>query len=327
MINIFSCIVPPLSKTRLDAFLAETFPTLSRTRLKSLIKEGHVLLRGRTCLDPSYLVKEGEEFILHIPPLEEAFPQAQDIPLSILYEDVHLLVLDKPAGLTVHPAPGNRENTLVNALLGHCGDTLSGIGGVKRPGIVHRLDKETSGLMVVAKSDEAHRGLMSQFKERSLSRKYNAIVTGELMPLHGTIEKNIDRSKKDRKKMTTVSQGGRIAKTDYQTLQVFKNPLTSKTLASLVMCKLHTGRTHQIRVHLASQHHPLLGDETYGHLPLKSPLGKILENLSWKKGRQALHAYSLQFFHPLTKEFLTFESPLPKDMKKLLHALKEFSLN
>ncbi|MBS0184903.1 MAG: RluA family pseudouridine synthase [Proteobacteria bacterium] len=323
MHQIFEITVPPLEKkVRLDAFLAENIPSLSRTRLKSLISSGMVFFKEKPIYDTSYTVKEGESFQVKVPPAQEAFPQAQSIPLSILYEDDDILVIDKPAGLTVHPAPGNPDSTLVNALLAHCGESLSGIGGVKRPGIVHRLDKETSGLMVVAKSDTAHQGLMLQFKERLLSRKYKAFISGGIIPLHGTIEKNIERSHKDRKKMTVVKKEGRPAKTDYKTLQVFKKKETSKIMASLLECKLHTGRTHQIRVHLSSLHHPILGDETYGHTPKNSPLGHLLERLHWKHGRQALHAYSLQFFHPLTQDLLSFESPFPEDMQQLQEALE-----
>ncbi len=323
MHQIFQITVPFLEKkSRLDAFLAENIPSLSRTRIKSLITSGDVLFKKTPLLDPSYSVKEGDDFQVSVPPPVEASPQAQDIPLSVVYEDNDILVIDKPAGLTVHPAPGNLDSTLVNALLAHCGTSLSGIGGVKRPGIVHRLDKETSGLMVVAKSDAAHQGLTLQFKDRLLSRKYKTFVLGALVPPHGTIEKNIERSHKDRKKMTVVKKGGRTARTDYKTLQVFKKKDAPKIIASLVECKLHTGRTHQIRVHFASLHHYILGDDTYGHTPRISLLGQLLESLHWKHGRQALHAYSLQFLHPLTQEPLAFESPLPEDMQQLLLALE-----
>ncbi len=323
MYQTFQITVPPLEKkARLDAFLAENILALSRTRIKALITSGEVFLKDTPILDVSYSVKEGDDFQVRVPPATEAIPQAQDIPLSILYEDDDILVIDKPAGLTVHPAPGNPDSTLVNALLAHCGTSLSGIGGVKRPGIVHRLDKETSGLMVVAKTDAAHQGLMLQFKERLLSRKYKAFVLGGLIPLHGIIEKNIERSHKDRKKMTVVKKGGRDARTDYKTLKTFKKKEAPKIIASLMDCKLHTGRTHQIRVHFSALHHPILGDETYGHTPLKSPLGQLLEGLHWKHGRQALHAYALQFLHPITQEPLAFESPFPEDMRQLQSALE-----
>lgn len=311
-----------LKKVRLDAFLATSCQDISRTRLKSLIEQGHVFKNGKSLLDPSYKVLEGDSFQIEIPPPLDAFPEAQDIPLSILYEDQDLLVIDKPAGLVVHPAPGNSNGTLVNALLGHCQNSLSGIGGVKRPGIVHRLDKETSGLMVIAKSDAAHNGLALQFKDRTLSRKYKAFVIGVPIPLHGSIEKNIERSHRDRTKMTTVLRGGRIAKTAYKTLKKFQKSGSLKPIASLIECKLHTGRTHQIRVHLASIGHPVIGDEVYGHTPLKSPLGYLLHEINWKPGRQALHAYALDFIHPITHESLHFESTLPQEMETLLEKLE-----
>ena len=322
-LQVLKVSVPFLSKKeRLDSFLAEQCTSLSRTRLKNLIKDGHVSLKGEVILDPSYSLKEGDSFDITIPPLQDPTPQPQALDLDIVYEDKDLIVINKPAGLTVHPAPGSPDSTLVNALLAYCGSCLSGIGGVRRPGIVHRLDKETSGLMVVAKSDAAHQGLMAQFKEKTLSRKYKAFVLGSLVPLHGSIEKNIDRSFKDRKKMTVTRHQGKPAKTDYKTLKVFKSETSSKAMASLIECKLHTGRTHQIRVHCASLHHPLLGDDTYGHTSLTSPLGKILTSLKWKKNRQALHAYALQFCHPISGETLSFETPLPEDMAALLKALE-----
>ena len=313
-----------LKKMRLDAFLATMCPDVSRTRLKSLIESGHVSIKGVPLADPSYKVKEGDSFQVEVPPPIDALPVPQDIPLSILYEDQDLLVIDKPAGLVVHPAPGNSHGTLVNALLAHCQNSLSGIGGVKRPGIVHRLDKETSGLMVIAKSDAAHKGLSLQFKDRTLSRRYKAFVIGTLIPLHGYIEKNIERSHKDRTKMTTVSNGGRIAKTEYKTLTKFQKSGSLKPIVSLIECKLYTGRTHQIRVHLASIGHPVVGDETYGHTPSKSPLGHLLHEMSWKPKRQALHAYSLDFIHPITLDAMHFESPLPVDMETLLENLNNF---
>lgn len=311
-----------VKKVRLDAFLARMYPDISRTRLKSLIELGHVFLKDIPLLDPSYKIKEGDVFEIEIPPPSEAIPQPQNIPLSILYEDQDLLVIDKPAGLVVHPAPGNLQGTLVNALLQHCAHTLSGIGGVKRPGIVHRLDKETSGLMVIAKSDVAHNRLALQFKDRTLSRKYKAFVIGSLIPPHGYIEKNIERSHRDRTKMTTVINGGRTAKTEYKTLKIFQIPGSLKPIASLLECKLHTGRTHQIRVHLASISHPVVGDQVYGHIPLKTPLGHLLSEINWKPKRQALHAYALDFIHPITNTPMHFECPLPQDMEILFENLE-----
>ncbi len=318
------CVSHENSKKRLDAFLANHIPELSRTRLKSLIEEGHVTLNQSLLSNPAYKVKEGEVFSVYIPPAEEMTLQAQELPLKIIYEDADLLVLDKPAGLVVHPAPGNPDHTLVNALLAHCGSSLSGIGGVKRPGIVHRLDKETSGLMVVAKTDHAHQGLCEQFKDHTLARTYKAFIRGHIIPPAGTIEGNIDRSHKDRKKMTITRERGRPAKTHYKTLENFWAS-EKKPLASLIECKLETGRTHQIRLHLAHKGHSVLGDTVYGHTPKESPLGKFLISLNWKEGRQALHAYALTFIHPTTGETLSFTASFPEDLKKLHQALLTYS--
>lgn len=318
------CVSHENTKKRLDAFLSKHIPDLSRTRLKSLIEEGHITLNKTPLFDPAYKVKEGEIFSIHVPPAEETTIQAQELPLNIIYEDEDLLVLDKPAGLVVHPAPGNPDHTLVNALLAHCGDTLSGIGGVKRPGIVHRIDKETSGLMVVAKTGQAHQGLCDQFKDHTLSRTYKAFIRGHIIPPAGTIEGNIDRSHKDRKKMAITRERGRPAKTHYKMLETFWMS-EKKPLASLIECKLETGRTHQIRLHLAHKGHPVIGDEVYGHTPKESPLGKILTSLNWKEGRQALHAYALTFIHPRTEQKLSFTAPFPDDLQKLYQSLSVYS--
>lgn len=318
------CVTGGEEKKRLDAFLSTHIPDLSRTRLKTLIQEGYVVMEENIIQDPAYKVKEGEKYFISIPPVEELQVKAQKQDLVIVYEDKDLLVLNKPAGLVVHPAPGNPDQTLVNALLAHCGESLSGIGGVRRPGIVHRLDKETSGLMVIAKTDKAHHVLSAQFTDRTLSRSYKAFVRGHIVPSAGTIIGNIDRSHKDRKKMAITKERGRSAITHYKTVESFWDE--KKPLASLIECKLETGRTHQIRLHLSHKGHPVIGDEVYGHFPKEGLLGKILTSLNWKEGRQALHAYALTFVHPSTDEVLSFTVSLPEDLEKLYEALKNKSV-
>ena len=268
--------------------------------------------------DNSYKVKIGDVFQVLIPPAAEAEPVAEDIPLEIVYEDDDLLVVNKPAGMTVHPAAGVSRGTLVNALLFHCRDSLSGIGGVKRPGIVHRIDRETSGLLVVAKNDNAHRFLSEQFAEHSIERTYYAVVYGVPNPLAGRIDGNIGRSSADRKKMALVASGGKPAVTHYKTLQVFKNAV------SLVQCNLETGRTHQIRVHLTSVGNALIGDKVYvkNHKTAVN-LPQNLKNYVNDFPRQALHAKSLGFVHPRTQKFMQFDSELPSDMAELVQKLSE----
>ena len=268
--------------------------------------------------DNSYKVKIGDSFTVIVPPVEEAEPLAENIPLKVVYEDDDLLVVNKPAGMTVHPAAGVSRGTLVNALLFHCRGSLSGIGGVKRPGIVHRIDRETSGLLVVAKNDKAHRFLSEQFAEHSIERTYYAVVYGVPNPLSGRIEGNIGRSSADRKKMAIVTSGGKPAVTHYKTLKTFKNAV------SLVQCNLETGRTHQIRVHLTSVGNALVGDKVYvkNHKTAVS-LPQSLKNYVNNFPRQALHAKSLGFVHPRTEKFMQFDSELPSDMEELVHKLSE----
>lgn len=295
---------------RLDKALAHLLPDLSRERLKALILEGHVTIGGRS-LSPSLKVAVGQAFDIMLPEPVAAEAVAQDIPLSVVYEDADLIVVDKPAGLVVHPAVGNLDGTLVNALLHHCEGQLSGIGGVARPGIVHRIDKDTSGLLVVAKSDRAHEGLAQQFKAHSIDRIYAAIVYGVPKPAAGTVDTWIGRSNTDRKKMAVHREGrGKHAVTHYRTIQRLAG-------AALVECRLETGRTHQVRVHLAHLGHPLIGDPIYGRD--KKGFKTILETLSFK--RQALHAKRLGFIHPVTGEHLSFDSALPVDMQELLSEL------
>lgn len=304
---------------RLDKFLVDMLPHFSRSRLQALIEEGHVHIVPERRVTASLKLKEGETINVTVPPLHDPIPQPNEIALDIVYEDEHLLVINKSAGMVVHPAPGHSENTLVNALLAHCGDSLSGIGGVRRPGIVHRLDKDTSGLMVVAKHDLAHQGLTTQFSDRSLSRLYLALVWGLPSPTHGTISTLIGRHPRYRQKMAVVHRLGREAITNYHMRQHFEWGTDITTSLSLIECKLMTGRTHQIRVHLHHIGHPLVGDPLYGHPPKKA--AKICPEEVLSFPRQALHAFQLQFIHPVTNESLVFEESLPTDIETLLKCL------
>ena len=296
---------------RLDRALAAALPTLSRERLKALISAGGVTRADGAVRDPAARVKAGDAFAVAVPRPAPATNPAQNIPLAIAFEDEHLIVVDKPAGLVVHPACGNLDGTLVNALLHHCQGSLSGIGGVERPGIVHRIDKDTSGLIVAAKTDRAHTGLAAQFARHSIDRRYRAIVTGQPAPPAGTIDKPLGRSTTNRKKMAVVAAGqGRRAVTHYRTLR----PLAG---AALVECRLETGRTHQVRVHMASIGHPLLGDPVYARGGGRTK--PLLERLGFR--RQALHAAYLGFTHPVTSAALAFESNIPPDMQELFNQL------
>ncbi len=309
---------------RADRFLAARLPDLSRTRLQKLVADGRVSVGGRVVGDPAERVNAGDEWTVRVPAPEPAAPVPEKMDLSIAYEDDFLIVVDKPAGLVVHPAPGNWSGTLVNGLLAHCGASLSGIGGVKRPGIVHRLDKDTSGLLVVAKTDAAHAGLAAQFADHGrtgpLERAYYAFVWG-VPDQRGTVDAPIDRHPTHRQKMA-VRQSGREAITHWERLEVFAGA-DGTPLASLVECQLETGRTHQIRVHLAHVGHPLLGDEVYGQ-GFRTKASRLPEGaraLLATLGRQALHAARLGFAHPVTDEELLFESPLPEDLARLRDAL------
>lgn len=296
---------------RLDRALAAAVPTLSRERLKVLIRSGAVEARGSPLRDPSAKVRGDEQLRIAVPEPKPAHNEPQDIPLKILFEDDHLLVVDKPAGLVVHPAAGNLDGTLVNALLHHCAGRLSGIGGVARPGIVHRIDKDTSGLLVVAKTDIAHEGLAKQFAAHSINRRYLAIVTGVPKAEQGTVDAPLARSAANRKKIAVVEgKRGKRAVTHWRRLHVL-------TDAALVECRLETGRTHQVRVHMASIGHPLVGDPVYGRSGKK--YGKLLNDIDFR--HQALHAAELGFTHPVTKHRLSFSSPMPPDMQELMAAL------
>jgi len=295
---------------RLDRALADAVPTLSRERLKVLINSGAVSdAAGDLSRDPSRKAAAGSVFTVAVPDPIPAHNVPQDIALSIAYEDEHLIVIDKQAGLVVHPAAGNLDGTLVNALLHHCGGSLSGIGGVARPGIVHRIDKDTSGLMVAAKTDRAHEGLARQFHDHSIDRRYKAIVAGIPMPASGKVDAPLARSATDRKKVAIV-QGGKRAVTHFRTIR----PLHK---AALVECRLETGRTHQVRVHMTSIGHPLLGDPVYGRT--KQAHRALLETLNFR--RQALHAAHLGFIHPINSAALAFDSEMPADMQELFSHL------
>jgi len=305
-------------KMRLDKFLALKVPEISRSRMQNLISDGNVSCDDVIITDNSFKVRVGDSYQIIVPPAVDANPQPEDIPLDIVYEDDDLIVVNKPAGMTVHPAPGAYSGTLVNALLFHCAANLSGIGGVKRPGIVHRIDKETSGLLVVAKNDLAHKELSLQFAEHSIERTYYAFVYGIITPLSGRVEGNIGRSKFDRKKMALLESGGKPAVTNYKTLQAFGKAV------SLVQCNLETGRTHQIRVHLSSLGHALIGDKVYvknkkSDVNLPAELKNYVNNFP----RQALHAKSLGFVHPRTHQFMQFDSELPVDLAELRQKLAD----
>jgi 23S rRNA pseudouridine1911/1915/1917 synthase len=280
------------ARLRLDQFLAKQLPEFSRSRLQQLIRDGFVRLNNSTSR-PRQIIRVGDKIELTEPPLEKIETLPEQIPLEILFEDNDLIVINKPAGLVVHPGAGHREHTLVNALLNHC-STLSGIGGKERPGIVHRIDKETSGCLVIAKNDAAHRGLSRQFADRTVEKIYLAIVTGKLSKTAGVIEEKIGRHPIDRQRMSATSVRGRAARTEYRVVR-------SSERASLVECRLHSGRTHQIRVHLHHLGHPVLGDKVYG--------GRLARDFP----RQMLHAWKLGFHHPRTEKWKSFEAPLPDD--------------
>lgn len=307
---------------RLDKFLTTCLPDLSRARIQAMLAENCVRVDDKITTDASAKTRINQQYQVIIPEIRQSHILPQAMELDIVFEDKHLLVINKPAGLTVHPAVGNHDNTLVNALLAHCGASLSGIGGVARPGIVHRLDKDTSGLMVVAKHDTAHNFLAAQLADHTLGRTYNAIVWGAPNPARGTITGNIGRSPTNRQKMAVVKTGGKHAVTHYSTMQ------TLSTIATLVECRLETGRTHQIRVHLTKHGNPLIGDPAYGQTTASRLKQNIYKNLPeeirnalMQFNRQALHAKELLFIHPHTKKEMQFTCELPKDMRGLLEAL------
>lgn len=296
---------------RLDRALADALGSnASRSRAKALIEAGHARIDGTVITDPSRKVKTGERVALDIPPPESAKQEAEDIPLSVVHEDAHLIVVDKPAGLVVHPGAGNPDGTLVNALLRHCDGKLARAGGLLRPGIVHRLDKDTSGLIVAAKTDVAYRSLVEQFASHTIERGYHAIVHGVPRPAEGRIEGAIGRSAANRKKMALTPVGGKPAATDYRVLRAFK------TAAALVECRPKTGRTHQIRVHLTSIGHPLIGDRLYGRRRIDLA-EKASPAVAALLDRQALHAFLIAFSHPVSARRLSFHSETPHDLNGL----------
>lgn len=317
---------------RLDAWLAQELDgELSRSRIKALVEQEAVTINGKICTEPKHKIRPGDRVEISMPEPEDPVPQGEDIPLDVVYEDSDLIVLVKPAGLVVHPGAGNWTGTLVNALIHHCGDSLSGIGGVKRPGIVHRLDKETSGVMVVAKNDASHRHLAAQFADHGrsgpLERAYHAIVWGRPRSLRGTIDAPLGRSGADRTKRAVKRQesdDAREAITHYEVIERYHEKPDATALASLIECRLETGRTHQIRVHMAHIGHPLIGDPEYGagfrtRANLLPPPAKEVVN---GFHRQALHAFLLCFEHPSTGEEMMFKTPMPDDMAELAAALR-----
>ncbi len=301
---------------RIDKFIAEDITEFSRAQVQRLIENGFVYTDDEMIADKNYKTRNGDIYQITLPEPQQATPQPENIPLDILYEDNDLIVVNKSAGMTVHPAAGVYHGTLVNALLYHCKNSLSGIGGVARPGIVHRIDRNTSGILVVAKTDIAHRHLAEQFFKHTIERTYFAFVYGIPSPLQGTIEGNIARSLYDRKKMALVQNGGKPAVTHYKTIENYKNA------ASLIQCNLETGRTHQIRVHLSSIGCHLIGDDVYKGRKSSLNLSEKLKNYVNSFPRQALHAASLGFIHPRTSEYMQFRTDFPDDMQQLHLALK-----
>lgn len=333
MSKLTATAAPGDNGTRLDRFLSEQFPDLSRSRAKALVKDGAVTADGAALEDPKAPVRPGVTYALDMPPPLPATPEPEDIPLDVLFEDEHLILVNKPAGMAVHPAPGSWQGTLVNALLHHCKGALPGIGGVERPGIVHRIDKGTTGVLAAAKTEAAHAGLSKLFKDHDIERTYLALTRGAPRPLAGTIDMRIARSAADRKKMAVIrdedSEEGRHAVTHYRALETFGelDKATGLPAAALIECRLETGRTHQIRVHLAHIGAPLIGDPAYGrHRGIKAyGSGEAFIEataLARQFARQALHAASLGFVHPVTGEDVFAEAPLPEDMAALLAALR-----
>ena len=308
---------------RVDQFIVEELPSFSRTKIAKLVKEGALLINGKAIKDNAKKVMFGDQIELEVPEAVATDIKPQKIPLDIVYEDKDLLVINKPIGMVVHPGAGNPDGTLVNALLHHCKGNLSGINGELRPGIVHRIDKDTSGLLVVAKNDIAHNALAKQFEEHSIQRTYLAFVWGMMKPIHGRIETFIGRSKYNRQKMSAEVASGKDAITNYKTLEIFKGNTIPDI--SLIECKLETGRTHQIRVHLSHKKNPILGDQMYGSKMRKirnidPELQTIIENINF----QALHAQSLGFIHPTSGKELFFTTELPQvviNLKKMLKKL------
>lgn len=313
MTHTFTAI-PSDAKNRLDIFLSQKLPELTRSRIKNLIEGGLVYLNSKPA-KAGVKIKTGDKIAITIPLPQVIAAEPEKIQMDILYEDKHIIVINKPPGLTVHPGAGRAKGTLVNALLYHCKD-LSGIGGALRPGIVHRIDKDTSGVIIAAKTDKAHQSLSQQFKEHSIKRRYLTIVWGVVKNDEGTIDLPIGRHISERKKMSVRAKRGRRAVTHYRVIKRFNN-------FTLLEASLETGRTHQIRVHLSAIHHPVAGDPVYGKKNMPSGLSPKLTMLLKNLKRQALHAQTLGIIHPETKEYLEFTSPLPDDMNTVMRALEE----
>jgi 23S rRNA pseudouridine1911/1915/1917 synthase len=309
---------------RLDRFLAGAVSSMSRSRLQQLIDAGNISLGAQTIRDANHRVKPGELYLVEVPQPAPAEPRGEDIPLTVVYEDSDLIVIEKPAGLVVHPAAGNLDGTLVNALIAHCGASLNGIGGVARPGIVHRLDKDTSGLLVAAKNERAMTSLGKQFAHHTIERAYHAVVWGAPRVGTGIVEGQIGRNPFDRKRMSVMRSGGKEARTRYRVIEAFGGG--AKPFASLVECRLETGRTHQIRVHLTHLGHPLIGDPSYGRARQaprpKNPAEAEAYGAAASFPRQALHAYVLGFQHPSLHKAMRFESRWPEDFSALVKALR-----
>lgn len=322
--NEFTCIIEEAyHEQRLDKFLATKYQDFSRARLQALILQGAVTVNGKPLKTRSFKISEGDEVTIMIPEAVDDTPKAENIPLDIVYEDDDLLVINKSADMVVHPAVGNLDGTLVNALLYHCKDSLSGIGGVKRPGIVHRLDKETSGLMVVAKNDMAHHGLSDQLKDRTLGRHYYALVWKVPRLIKGTVNEPIGRHASNRLKMAIMKSSGREAVTHYLVQEEYGE------MATLIECKLESGRTHQIRVHMQHMGHPVIGDPLYGlvrqectSLLKKADIEGEERDKVLDYPRQALHAWKIDFVHPATGDDMSFEADMPKDMLNLKNIIK-----
>ena len=324
--NIFNIIVPlNYHGHRLDKFLQTQINKFSRTRLQSLIRNGQVKLNYTTINNPSKKIKEGDQITIDFPPPKETLIKPNKIPLNILYDDDDIIVINKFPGVVVHPGAGNYENTIVNGLLYKYQNNLSSVGGKLRPGIVHRIDKDTSGVIVVAKNDNSHINLSQQFASHTIKRVYEALVWGSLKPQRGKIQEKISRSIKNRQLMTVRKEKGKMAITNYNTLKIFQNANLPKI--SLIECQLETGRTHQIRVHMNFKGNPILGDKSYGKL--KKKFKKIDPNIEKKINnfnRQALHAKSLGFLHPNTKKEVLFEAKRPRDFDSLIKNLTKASV-
>lgn len=330
--EIREAVAPADAGERVDAWLAKLWPDLSRARIQGLIGAGKLSVDGAAVTHAKDKPRPGARYALTLPPPEPAAPQPEAIPLDIVFEDEHLVVVDKPAGMAVHPAPGSMRGTLVNALLAHCGESLSGIGGVARPGIVHRIDKDTTGLVVVAKHDAAHHGLAKLFAKHDLERAYYAVTRGAPLERAGRIENRLVRSSEDRRKFVVArdpeTSAGKIAITQYWTIETYgqqAGAAAGRPAAALIECRLHTGRTHQIRAHLAHLGAPLIGDPLYGKqraFKAEGPHAAEAEAAVRAFPRQALHAAVLGFKHPITDAELRFESPMPADVQELLTALR-----